>query len=319
MKKIFFPRFDDFVTEKEVVLKHGLQKIRKYYNDVKQTLLKYRTDNINDADYLFIPINLIEFQFAGEEERLADYLKCNYSNYNINKVICAFGDFGQRKRSKYESVSVNRIYKKPYKFLEDINLIAFESTADLYDRDITLIPWIKRSRIDLTSIIQINNLFKQKRDLIYSFVGETSYFPNLPENHIRGLKLKSLEGNDTSYFIGKPSVCESLYGKYGGFKKMLYRSIFTLCPAGYGRWTYRLAESLAAGSIPVIISDGYILPHQNQIKWDNICLRVSEDNICNLKEIIMSKKEEEIQSMQYEISCAKKHLTLEAQINNYLN
>lgn len=319
MKKVFFPRFDDFVTEKEVVLKHGLQKIRKYYSDLKRTLLKYRTDNINDADYLFIPINLIEFQFAGEEGRLSDYLKCNYNNNSINKLICAFGDFGQRKRSKYESVSVSRIYKEPYKFLENIDLIAFESTSDLYDRDIPLIPWVKRSRTDLTSISDIKYLFNMKRDLTYSFVGETSYYPNLPANHIRGLKMKSLEGNDTSYFIGKPSVCESIYGKCGGYKNMLYRSIFTLCPAGYGRWTYRLAESLAAGSIPVIISDGYILPHQNQIKWDNICLRVSEDNICNLREIIMSKTDDEIESMQYEISSVKKHLTLEAQINNYLN
>ena len=38
-------------------------------------------------------------------------------------------------------------------------------------------------------------------------------------------------------------------------------SVFTLAPAGYGRWTYRFFQTIQWSSIPVLISDDVIISH----------------------------------------------------------
>lgn len=45
------------------------------------------------------------------------------------------------------------------------------------------------------------------------------------------------------------------------FADILNRSTFTLCPRGYGPTSFRIQEALQFGSIPVYVSDKFILPH----------------------------------------------------------
>lgn len=63
-------------------------------------------------------------------------------------------------------------------------------------------------------------------------------------------------------------------------------SVFTLCPAGYGRWTFRFIEALENSSIPIIISDGYILPFSDEIAWENYVIRIKECDIWNLQDFV---------------------------------
>jgi hypothetical protein len=50
------------------------------------------------------------------------------------------------------------------------------------------------------------------------------------------------------------------------FKSTLMRSVFSLCPSGTGPNSIRLWESLAAGSVPVVLADTW-LPPGNQALW----------------------------------------------------
>lgn len=43
--------------------------------------------------------------------------------------------------------------------------------------------------------------------------------------------------------------------------KVMYQSIFTLCPRGFGKNSFRIVEAMQYGSIPVYISDVFIHPH----------------------------------------------------------
>jgi exostosin family protein len=45
------------------------------------------------------------------------------------------------------------------------------------------------------------------------------------------------------------------------FCKVLSQSLFTLCPRGYGNTSFRIAEAMQYGSIPVYISDDFVFPH----------------------------------------------------------
>ena len=63
------------------------------------------------------------------------------------------------------------------------------------------------------------------------------------------------------------------------YENILSRSRFSLCPRGSNPNSVRFWESLAAGAIPILISDGYKLPDWD---WDNTIIRLKESDLYNL-------------------------------------
>ncbi len=58
------------------------------------------------------------------------------------------------------------------------------------------------------------------------------------------------------------------------FVELLSRSAFVLCPRGHGTSSVRLLETMAAGRVPVIISDSWVPPEGPE--WDQFAVRWSE-------------------------------------------
>lgn len=76
------------------------------------------------------------------------------------------------------------------------------------------------------------------------------------------------------------------------YNRLLSDSVFSLCPGGSGPNTLRLWESLALGSIPVVLSDGYrppdITPHHFAAEtpppgWDDAVITHPEDELDTLE------------------------------------
>lgn len=67
---------------------------------------------------------------------------------------------------------------------------------------------------------------------------------------------------------------------------LLANSCVAICPRGAGASTFRFWEALAMGCVPLLISDGLTLPLEETIDWDGIVLRVAEDDVDSLPEII---------------------------------
>lgn len=82
------------------------------------------------------------------------------------------------------------------------------------------------------------------------------------------------------------------------YNEVISDSIFSLCPAGAGPNTLRLWESLAIGSIPVILSDKHELPGPNENYWSKAVIRVSEDDIDKLDAILRRISLKELNAMQ---------------------
>jgi hypothetical protein len=61
------------------------------------------------------------------------------------------------------------------------------------------------------------------------------------------------------------------------FNRVLERSRFVLCPRGRGTSSFRLFETLAAGRVPVIMSDDWVMPIGPA--WERFALRVAEDDV----------------------------------------
>lgn len=72
------------------------------------------------------------------------------------------------------------------------------------------------------------------------------------------------------------------------YRDIMARSKFILCPRGIGVSSWRLFETLRAGRVPVVLSDGWIRPPGPD--WDAISLSVPEARVRQLPEILAQEE-----------------------------
>lgn len=64
------------------------------------------------------------------------------------------------------------------------------------------------------------------------------------------------------------------------YSDMLQQSIFAATPRGDNRFSYRFTEVLASGAIPVIHSDGWVLPFRSElVDWTDCAVRIPEAHV----------------------------------------
>jgi len=86
--------------------------------------------------------------------------------------------------------------------------------------------------------------------------------------------------------------------EFESYVDIIKKSIFTICARGYGKQSYRFYEALQMGSIPVYVYDNEpYLPFFNEINYEDFAIVLNVDDIDKLKDILLSKTEEDIQSM----------------------
>jgi hypothetical protein len=72
------------------------------------------------------------------------------------------------------------------------------------------------------------------------------------------------------------------------------RSVFSLCPRGYGANSFRIKEALQYGAVPVYISDKFIEPFY--VDFDNYGVKITPDQVTRIDEILHALTDEEIES-----------------------
>lgn len=118
----------------------------------------------------------------------------------------------------------------------------------------------------------------RERDVFCSFVGTT-------KNHSIRVKIADL-------FYKEFIIHEN--GGYDLFINRMERSIFSLCPRGYGATSFRICESLQHGSIPVYVYDKPWIPFKDKFDFNEIGILISEEEIPNILTILKSKTKEDI-------------------------
>lgn len=76
----------------------------------------------------------------------------------------------------------------------------------------------------------------------------------------------------------------------------LSQSTFALCPRGYGLTSFRIVEAIQQGSIPVYISDKFIIPHNKD--FSDYGVLIGSNDIPILDSILSGISEEEIKRKQ---------------------
>jgi len=129
------------------------------------------------------------------------------------------------------------------------------------------------------------------RDIFCSFVGSITH-------PIRSYLLQSL-GNKEGYFFSARNWTSSVSeGELQNFISVTKRSKFALVPRGYGKSSFRLYEVMQLGAIPVFVYDESWFPFESDIDWDSFCVRIGISEIHMIDNILSSKSEEQITSMQ---------------------
>lgn len=82
------------------------------------------------------------------------------------------------------------------------------------------------------------------------------------------------------------------------YANLLARSTFGLVPRGDALFSYRLLEVMAAGAIPVVISDGWVLPFDRTIAWDRIALHVPEREVAAIPALLRALAPDRVLGMQ---------------------
>lgn len=255
---------------------------------------KYETKNPDEADFFFVPIFTAGLQFANvDPELLINH--CAYLHRGRH-ILVSTGDVGQRAESKYEmthEANPLRAYDKKYSWMDDrFILIVLESLASLHRQDIAILPY-RNEPIKNQSI---------ERDILLSFMGSITQL-HLPPDHIRGGRLLEFKKRFESdkVVIGTPIEVKQKLGEIS-YHDLMARSIFTLCPAGYGRWSFRFVEALLNGSIPILVSDEYVLPFADKIDWNKYCYVTEERHLFSLTDFIQRLFINEINEKQKSIA-----------------
>lgn len=97
---------------------------------------------------------------------------------------------------------------------------------------------------------------------------ENFRFYNVTDEMLEKMRPFEIPGNSTKQFI-----------HYQGeqFKQVIQRSIFHLCPRGFGRTSFRLYEAVQLGTIPIYIWDDVNwIPYGNLMERIGVIIHVSQ-------------------------------------------
>lgn len=133
------------------------------------------------------------------------------------------------------------------------------------------------------------------KDIFCSFVGSNTH-------PLRAKMCKNLASNDK--FVIDTRVWEANISKdrERAFIDTTERSVFTLCPRGYGLASFRLFEAMQLGSIPVYLYDIPWLPYEDEINWEEICVLIHASDVDNIPNILDSIPPDKIAAMRRRIS-----------------
>lgn len=94
------------------------------------------------------------------------------------------------------------------------------------------------------------------------------------------------------------------------YSEMMGKSKFCLCPSGHEVASPRIPEAIYADCVPVLISENYVLPFSDVLKWESFSIIVSVREIPDLKRILMGIPEEEYARMLQNLMQVKRHFAV---------
>lgn len=186
----------------------------------------------------------------------------------------------------------------PRLFSNTIRVLCNANTSEGFDpvRDVSL-PEINLRTGELPAELLLPPPGAGGRPILAFFAGAGDHGP------IRPALLRHWRGREE----GGMSVHERLPGGAVAYYGMMRRARFCLCPSGYEVASPRVAEALYAGCVPVLISEGYVAPLGDVLRWEAFSLTVAPPEIPRLRGILAAVPEGEYRRLQANVGKVKRH------------
>ena len=262
------------------------------------------TSRPSEADFFFVPVNLIKHQYANEDPGPDLLPRLRYLGERKDHMLVATLPASQRSKKNH----FGEAYLETYDWLDPFVLLANESTSDLIEgQDVGIFPYHTLADGPADGPDPGGD-----RPLLYSFLG-TFEHRFLPETHVR-TRMARLQGSAPEMFVGTRLENELRarlrpHPDADDYELLARNSIFTLAPAGYGRSTYRFFQSIQWGSVPVMLSDDYVTPFAESIPWDSFTLTIPERELDRVDEIIRGIPPERIEAFRRNLALNQHHFT----------
>jgi hypothetical protein len=173
-------------------------------------------------------------------------------------------------------------------FVADGNLVEYERALNPRTISIPALPIATGTAPALAS-----------RDILASFQGLASH--SIRQGLAAMADGKKIVVNlvDGSTYAGRVNALTQARDREYG--ELLGRSIFAFVPRGDANFSYRLLEVMSFGCIPVILSDGWVLPFDRSLQWNTFSLRVSADAVPMIPGILESLSGQELSARFAEV------------------
>jgi len=129
------------------------------------------------------------------------------------------------------------------------------------------------------------------RTIPLSFVGSLTH-------PIRHMMCQALQGKQGTFISASEWSSAVEAQKIDLFKQATQRSIFSLCPRGYGATSYRLYESMQLGAIPVYLSDRHLLPWSDTLDWNEFCIVIRPEQFHDILNLTFGASGSEVRKKQ---------------------
>lgn len=238
----------------------------------KEDIHPYPADNIPSAEYWFSQ-NIKDEDIKGDRIFLpiawtAFYKQANYgNNKDLLKILQNFLNTLDRNKKYFTIIGWDDSILND---ISHLDIKVFSMAGGRKDYGLPLIAQPHR--------IQFNN----KKDIFCSFVGRIT-------NPIRQEIVNAYAGKE-GYYVS------TAHHSLSDYCRILSRSVFGLCPAGYGIQSFRIQECLEYGAIPVLISSKILPIHD--LDFFKFGIWIHSDNIRFLDSILTGMPKTHIEQLQ---------------------
>ena len=281
-----------------------LTKYKLFYQYPVITELEFYNQNINESTYCGIPWATIIDKKYNKNSIIEEFI--SFFDKNVTYYTCCQHIYFRDLIQIFKIFNIKTVYT-PHKlinedYIDNIKIMP----CPLYAVNIE----DNKRNIEFQNIDFINI----DRPILYSFMGaydqhyisdirkdifimehcNDAVIINIGKWHFNDIVYSHKQNQNIELNIDKKHIDNKT--KYN---ELLLKSKFSLCPSGAGPSSIRFYESLAVGSIPVLLSDDLDLPYN--IDWDNTIIKIKEKDIKNIENILKNIDKNRIQELK--INC----------------
>lgn len=132
-----------------------------------------------------------------------------------------------------------------------------------------------------------------------------AFFAGSMHGYLRPILLKHWQNKEPNMKIFGPMPRDAEGKKI--YMEYLNSSKYCICARGYEVHSPRIVEAIFSECVPVIISDNYVPPFFEVLKWEAFSVFIRERDIPSLRSILLSIPEEKYLALHMGVKKVRKH------------